>query len=140
MCFTHYGLEQPDVPASIIHFTTNSKVKEPVSKQMSDAERASEQFEAGELVSGIVLNHSAFPNNDNNKNNEEDPPKRYGAFNQKPHPCQPPRPPCQQMCGCFLSKINCVSGEGSNSYLSKGRFSTTMGSQGEQLNLRTGCA
>lgn len=36
--------------------------------------------------------------------------------------------------------MNCVSGEGSNSYLSKGKFSITKGSEFEQANFMFGCA
>lgn len=47
---------------------------------------------------------------------------------------------CQQSVGCFLDKINCVSGHGSNSYLSKGKLSITMGSWLTQENLTVGWA
>jgi hypothetical protein len=42
------------------------------------------------------------------------------------------------MFGILLSRINCVKGEGSSSYLSKGKFSITIGSHGVQLNFTTG--
>lgn len=47
---------------------------------------------------------------------------------------------CQQTVGCFLAKIYCVSGDGSNSYLSKGKFSITNGSELVQVNFTFGCA
>lgn len=39
---------------------------------------------------------------------------------------------CQQVCGDFLSRMYCVRGEGSSSYLSKGTLSITMGSASRQ--------
>lgn len=45
---------------------------------------------------------------------------------------------CQHVWGDFLSRINWVSGEGSNSYLSKGNLSITIGSQSVQENFTTG--
>lgn len=44
------------------------------------------------------------------------------------------------MCGDFLSRTYCVSGEGSSSYLSKGSLSITMGSQSTQEKRTTGWA
>ncbi|TNN36027.1 hypothetical protein EYF80_053811 [Liparis tanakae] len=41
-------------------------------------------------------------------------------------------PTCQQVCGDFLSRMNCVSGDGSSSYLSKGTLSMTIGSESRQ--------
>lgn len=45
---------------------------------------------------------------------------------------------CQHVWGDFRSRINWVNGEGSNSYLSKGNLSITMGSQSVQENFTTG--
>lgn len=42
--------------------------------------------------------------------------------------------------GCFRDKIYCVKGDGSNSYLSKGRFSMTRGSALVHANLILGWA
>lgn len=47
---------------------------------------------------------------------------------------------CQQKFGCFLPRMNRVRGEGSSSYLSKGRLSMIMGSWLVQVNLRVGWA
>lgn len=47
---------------------------------------------------------------------------------------------CQHVLGCFLERINWVKGEGSNSYLSKGKFSITIGSEFVQANFIFGCA
>lgn len=47
---------------------------------------------------------------------------------------------CQQICGDFLSKMYCVSGEGSSSYLSKGTLSITMGSASTQEKRTCGWA
>lgn len=47
---------------------------------------------------------------------------------------------CQQVCGDFLSKMYCVSGDGSSSYLSKGTLSITMGSASRQENRTCGWA
>lgn len=56
-----------------------------------------------------------------------------------PNACKSERT-CQQVFGCFLDKIYCVNGEGSSSYLSKGRFSMTSGSEFVQVNLTFGWA
>lgn len=53
---------------------------------------------------------------------------------------------CQQVCGDFLSRMYCVRGDGSSSYLSNGTLSTTIGSASKQENrtigwaIRGGCA
>lgn len=47
---------------------------------------------------------------------------------------------CQQVLGCLRDKIYCVSGEGSNSYLSNGRFSITRGSALVHANFMFGWA
>lgn len=47
---------------------------------------------------------------------------------------------CQQTVGCLLANMYCVKGDGSNSYLSKGKFSMTIGSELVQVNLTFGCA
>ena len=47
---------------------------------------------------------------------------------------------CQQKLGCFLPRMKSVRGLGSSSYLSKGKFSMTMGSWLVQVNLRVGWA
>jgi hypothetical protein len=47
---------------------------------------------------------------------------------------------CQQVVGCFLDNIYCVNGDGSNSYLSNGKFSITMGSELVHVNFTLGCA
>lgn len=47
---------------------------------------------------------------------------------------------CQHAWGDFRSKMYCVKGDGSSSYLSKGSLSITIGSQSTQENLTTGWA
>lgn len=47
---------------------------------------------------------------------------------------------CQQVDGDFLSSIYWVSGEGSSSYLSNGKFSTSWGSESTQEKKTVGCA
>ena len=47
---------------------------------------------------------------------------------------------CQQTVGCFRDRINCVKGEGSSSYLSKGKLSITIGSWLVHVNFKFGCA
>ena len=44
------------------------------------------------------------------------------------------------MFGCRRSRMYCVNGDGSSSYLSNGKFSITTGSQGRQENFTTGWA
>lgn len=44
------------------------------------------------------------------------------------------------MVGCFLDRMYCVRGDGSNSYLSKGKFSITIGSEFVHVNFILGCA
>lgn len=65
---------------------------------------------------------------------------RYGLIKAYSHMIHHICHTCQQLCGDFLSKINWVSGDGSSSYLSKGSFSITIGSQSTQENLTMGCA
>ena len=45
---------------------------------------------------------------------------------------------CQQMCGFFFASMYCVRGEGSSSYLSNGKFSTSSGGVSTVLNHTTG--
>jgi len=47
---------------------------------------------------------------------------------------------CHATFGCRRSRMYCVSGDGSSSYLSNGRFSATTGSHGMQENFTTGWA
>ena len=47
---------------------------------------------------------------------------------------------CHAILGCRRSSIYCVRGEGSTSYLSNGRFSTTIASEFVQENFTIGCA
>jgi len=47
---------------------------------------------------------------------------------------------CHATFGCRRSRIYCVSGDGSSSYLSNGKFSITTGSHGTHENFTTGWA
>lgn len=47
---------------------------------------------------------------------------------------------CQQVDGDFLSRMYCVRGDGSNSYLSNGKLSRINGSELLQENITLGCA
>ena len=55
----------------------------------------------------------------------------------------PPPPPvsltCQQTLGFLFSRMYWVNGDGSNSYLSNGKFSTSIGSVSEASKRTTGC-